>query len=228
MQVADPTRSGSRAVPRSPGGTDVTVQIALKWQRHHAAQGPLCKAVPRAGTAWVWLLVTCPLHSRAATALARATRKRQHPLTCVQVAGRASQPPNRFHLGGLAAILPWVCTHCPAMPPKKSAGGLSVAAILNEAQRASASGHLRYAKLLWECAEEDTTGTAEQLQFALKLFLTVAEVRTVVLQECLARVSRKIPCPTRCSPSSLNFGNPCRKRCTRTGCSGSWPPLRAK
>lgn len=53
---------------------------------------------------------------------------------------------------------------------------LSVPVLLNEAQRASASGHLRYAKALWEVQREDATETLEQLMFGMKLFMTVPEV----------------------------------------------------
>ena len=53
---------------------------------------------------------------------------------------------------------------------------LTVPVLLNEAQRASSSGHLRYAKVMWELQGEDAEQTLEQLMFALKLFMTVAEV----------------------------------------------------
>ena len=53
---------------------------------------------------------------------------------------------------------------------------LSVPVLLNEAQRSSASGHLRYAKVLWELAGEDADGSLGQLVFGMKLFMTVSEV----------------------------------------------------
>ena len=59
---------------------------------------------------------------------------------------------------------------------KPTSQSLSVPVLLNEAQRASASGHLRYAKVLWELQGEDATETLEQMIFGLKLFMTVPEV----------------------------------------------------
>jgi hypothetical protein len=53
---------------------------------------------------------------------------------------------------------------------------LTVPQLLNEAQRATASGHLRYAKILWELVSEDPQNTYQQLFFGLKLFMTVGEV----------------------------------------------------
>ena len=53
---------------------------------------------------------------------------------------------------------------------------LSVPVLLNEAQKSSASGHLRYAKVMWDLASEDTNGTLEQLVLGMKLFMTVSEV----------------------------------------------------
>jgi len=53
---------------------------------------------------------------------------------------------------------------------------LSVPVLLNEAQKSSSSGHLRYAKVMWEIASEDTAGTLEQLFLGMKLFMTVSEV----------------------------------------------------
>jgi hypothetical protein len=53
---------------------------------------------------------------------------------------------------------------------------LSVPVLLNEAQKSSASGHLRYAKVMWELASEDTDYTLEQLVLGMKLFMTVSEV----------------------------------------------------
>ena len=53
---------------------------------------------------------------------------------------------------------------------------LSVPVLLNEAQRASASGHLRYAKVMWDLAGEDPEQTLQQLVFGAKVFMTVAEV----------------------------------------------------
>jgi hypothetical protein len=53
---------------------------------------------------------------------------------------------------------------------------LSVPVLLNEAQKSSASGHLRYAKVMWELASEDTAGTLEQVVLGMKLFMTVSEV----------------------------------------------------
>ena len=52
-----------------------------------------------------------------------------------------------------------------------------MAQLLNEAQKASASGHVRYAKVLWELQEQDAEGTRAQLVFGMKLFMTVPEVR---------------------------------------------------
>ncbi|KAH7619222.1 hypothetical protein Ndes2526B_g06177 [Nannochloris sp. 'desiccata'] len=52
---------------------------------------------------------------------------------------------------------------------------LSVPVLLNEAQKSSSSGHLRYAKVMWEFASEDTAGTLEQLVLGMKLFMTVSE-----------------------------------------------------
>lgn len=73
---------------------------------------------------------------------------------------------------------------------RASAASLSVAQILNEAQRGAASAHVRYAKMLWELAERDiaaaatggggaaaSVGIADQLLIAMKHFATVAEVR---------------------------------------------------
>lgn len=57
-----------------------------------------------------------------------------------------------------------------------SAVSLSVAQLLNEAQRGAASAHVRYAKMLWELATSDAVGTADQLLTAFKFFATVAEV----------------------------------------------------
>jgi hypothetical protein len=53
---------------------------------------------------------------------------------------------------------------------------LSVPVLLNEAQKSSSSGHLRYAKVMWEIASEDTAGTLDQLVLGMKLFMTVSEV----------------------------------------------------
>lgn len=66
---------------------------------------------------------------------------------------------------------------------KASSQGLTVPAILNEAQRCSASGHLRYAKMLWEIAEEDTQGTFDAVMFGLKLFMTVPEVGSLLNEQ---------------------------------------------
>ncbi|KAL4426507.1 hypothetical protein ABPG77_008365 [Micractinium sp. CCAP 211/92] len=52
---------------------------------------------------------------------------------------------------------------------------LSVAQLLNEAQRGTASAHLRYAKMLWELATADAATTRDQLLTAMKWFATVAE-----------------------------------------------------
>ena len=60
---------------------------------------------------------------------------------------------------------------------KASEHALSVAVLLNEAQRASASGHLRYANVMWDLIAEDADGTLQQLVFGMKLFMTVSEVR---------------------------------------------------
>jgi hypothetical protein len=102
------------------------------------------------------------------------------------------------------------------MARKKAQTGLSVPAtravgvsqLLNEAQRVSASGHLRYAKVLWECHSEDIDGTYAQLMFALKLFMTVPEVRipprAVDTDPALARARSRLHPPSR------------RKTCTRT------------
>lgn len=53
-----------------------------------------------------------------------------------------------------------------------------MAQLLNEAQRGTASAHLRYAKMLWELATADAATTRDQLLTAMKWFATVAEVRT--------------------------------------------------
>ena len=58
---------------------------------------------------------------------------------------------------------------------------LNVPVLLNEAQRASASGHLRYAKVMWDLAEEDNGKSLQQLLFGMKIFVGVAEVGTCLL-----------------------------------------------
>ena len=64
------------------------------------------------------------------------------------------------------------------MARKKGATAyLTVAQLLNEAQRGSAHAHLRYAKALWELANEDAEATFTQLLVGMKWFMTVAEVR---------------------------------------------------
>ena len=54
---------------------------------------------------------------------------------------------------------------------------LSVATLLNEAQRASAAGMIRYSGMLWSLCEEDADATLAQLVWGLKLFMGVPEVR---------------------------------------------------
>lgn len=57
-----------------------------------------------------------------------------------------------------------------------SAVGLSVAELLNEAQRGAASAHVRYSKMLWELAHRNAEDVLAKLLVAVKWFATVAEV----------------------------------------------------
>jgi hypothetical protein len=60
----------------------------------------------------------------------------------------------------------------------RSSSFLNVPQLLNEAQRATSAGSHRYAKLLWEVAndEREPGNTISQIVFGMKIFLTVAEV----------------------------------------------------
>lgn len=53
---------------------------------------------------------------------------------------------------------------------------LTVPILLNEAQRASSSGHLRYAKALWDLQNEDEEKTFREFLLGVKIFMTVPEV----------------------------------------------------
>jgi len=59
---------------------------------------------------------------------------------------------------------------------KATSQSLSVPVLLNEAQRASASGHLRYARVIWDLQVENAAETLQQIMFGVKLFMTVPEV----------------------------------------------------
>eukprot|EP00887_Chlorella_sp_A99_P006352 scaffold3.g6352.t1 len=69
--------------------------------------------------------------------------------------------------------------------PRRGGSGLSVGDLFNEAQRGSASSHIRYSKALWENVAEDPEGTYKQLVHVVKLLMTVAE--KTVYQERLVR-----------------------------------------
>ena len=58
-----------------------------------------------------------------------------------------------------------------------AASVLNVPVLLNESQKSSSSGQLRYARMLWSLVEEDAEATVLQLIRGLQLFVTVAEVR---------------------------------------------------
>ncbi len=62
------------------------------------------------------------------------------------------------------------------MVKKKISHALGVPELLNEAQRVSSSGHIRYSKMLWDIAEENQQKCNEDLIHGLKLLMTVAEV----------------------------------------------------
>lgn len=58
-----------------------------------------------------------------------------------------------------------------------AASVLTVPVLLNESQKSSSSGQLRYARMLWSLVEDDAETTVLQLVRGLKIFVTVAEVR---------------------------------------------------
>jgi hypothetical protein len=58
-----------------------------------------------------------------------------------------------------------------------AASVLTVPVLLNESQKSSSSGQLRYARMLWSLVEDDAETTVLQLMRGLKIFVTVAEVR---------------------------------------------------
>lgn len=67
---------------------------------------------------------------------------------------------------------------------KATSQSLSVPVLLNEAQRASASGHLRYARVMWDLQVENAAETLQQIMFGVKLFMTVPEVGSFDNRRC--------------------------------------------
>lgn len=55
-------------------------------------------------------------------------------------------------------------------------GGLNIPILLNEAQKASSSGHVRYANMLWDICKEDPQSGLQELVHGIKIFMTVSEV----------------------------------------------------
>jgi hypothetical protein len=96
--------------------------------------------------------------------------------------------------------------------------GLSIPELLNEAQRASSSGHLRYAKVMWELVAENPTSTLNQLVLGTKLFMASSEVGMLQVEHLFFAAQVIF------AYSQTFYPHNCRKISTKSGFYDTWPP----